>query len=125
MNFLKSLGQSCCNGLKHICGKKKFSFKLFGVPVLTITERDKYHFNVFILFLPLFQIMTGPKHHMVNILLFVWLLKIIKYLFSGWSFVDQPRFTRLAFCGKTVYEQRIIEPYKFPSTTFRDKQVNG
>lgn len=122
---MKQLGQFFCNGIKRICGTNKFSFKLFGIPLLTVTKRDINHFNVFIFFLPLLQIVTGPKAHMINILLLTWILKIIKYLFTGWSFVDQPEFKRFAFCGKTIYEKRVVEPYKFPSTTFRDKQVDG
>lgn len=125
MNYLKRLGRSFCGGIKHICGRKRFSFKLLGIPLLTVTERDRYHFNVFVIFLPLLQIVTGPRAHMINILLLAWGLKAIKHLFMGWSFDNGPGFAQLAFCGKTIYEKRVIEPYKFPSTTFRDKQVDG
>lgn len=125
MNYLKRLGRSFCNNVKHICGRKRFSFKLLGIPLLTVMERDRYHFNVFVLFLPLLQVVTGPKAHMLNILLLVWLMKTVKYLFTGWSFVNRAEVTRFAFCGRTIYEKRVIEPYRFPSTTFRDKQVGG
>ena len=125
MKDLKRLWGSFCGGVKHICGRKKFTFKLLGIPWLTVRERDRYHLNVFILFLPLLQIVTGPKAHMLNILLLVWLMKTVKYLFTGWSFVNRAEVTRFAFCGRTIYEKRVIEPYRFLSTTFRDKQVGG
>lgn len=125
MNFLKQLGRAVCHGVRRICGTTKAVFKLFGIPLLTVTERDSHHFNVFFLFVPLLQIVTGPRAHMINILLLAWFLKLIKYLFTGWSFIDQAEITRFTFCSRTIYEKRIIEPYQFLSTTFRDKQVSG
>ncbi len=124
MSFWERLSGLIRAVVKRGLGRKKFTFSLLGIPLVTVTERDPRHFNVFLLFLPFLQVVTGPKTHTIRILLIAWILKAIKHLLTGWSLARGPEYTRFAFCGKVIYEKRFVEPYKFPSTTFQDKQVN-
>ena len=117
----------CCKFIREIvsrmCGEPYLVFRFLTIPIFTITIRDPHHYNFFILFIPVLQVITGPEIYSIDILLFTWLYKSIKYLFTGWSYINTEELTRIAFCGKTIYEEKTIRPYDFPSTKFHDKQV--
>lgn len=124
MNIWGQLSNMIRAVVKRALGEKNFAFTILGIPVVSVTKRDANHFNLFLLILPLLQIVTGPKTHTIHILLLAWIWKGFKYLFTGWSFIKSPEFTQFAFCGKAIYEKRVDESYKFPSTAFKDEQVS-
>lgn len=101
---------------KTIRGKKLYELKIFGIQIYLITTTYKSHYNVFLFYLPLFRIEKDRNRFAINILPFVWLYKFI----TGWRLVFLEKGFKITFLNRTVFEDVIVEPYKFPAACFKD-----
>lgn len=110
-------------GYKRIRGEIVFCFQIFGIKLLMVTKRDEWHRNIFILYIPILQIVTEAKRYSIDILPLVWIFKCIKYLFTKWQYIRLPEKHSLSFCGRNIYQWEQLKPYCLPLKTSHDKQV--
>lgn len=103
---------------RKACGNKKVEMKLFGIQLFLVAKPDKWHTNIFILYFPVLRIDTEPTKFEINFLLLTWFYKAIKYLFTKWNIVKEENELRISFCGMTIYAEKEIRPYTFPSALF-------
>ena len=103
----------------RVAGKVKLDCRVLGFPVLTVTQRDTWHTDIFFLCLPLFRVIHEPKKKALNLLLFTWLYKAFKYMFTKWELKRTDAELRLSFAGHTVYRKVTVVPYRFPTAMYR------
>lgn len=77
---------------KRALGTTKKSYSLLGMPILTVTEVDYYHYNLFFLFLPLLRADRGARYFSVRLLPLVWggkgINKSVAYLKRVFHFAE-------------------------------------
>lgn len=124
--------------LKDVYGKPVFELKLFFIKILSITKTTSEHFNVYLLYIPLFRVIKSKNRFGINLLLFTWLFKIVflpfylfkvvhnnyqtKLLFGKKNFVEIMHSSEkkgIRIFNKNVYSYEILTPYSFPSSKFK------
>ena len=113
---MKSLMTSFARIVENVLGKKQYGLNLFGLQIFLITITNQKCYNFFLFYVPLLRVEVHKERFAINLLPFVWLYKLI----TGWKFELQQNGLRITFLGKTIYENVIIEPYKFPAANFKD-----
>ncbi len=103
---------------KRARGEKHIEIKFLGIQLLLIAHPGIHNTNIFILYLPVLRIDTEPTRFGINLLLFTWIYKVLRNLFTKWEYVKQPERTELKFCSVALYRRSEAVPWRFPSAMF-------
>lgn len=109
----------CLKAFKKLIGKEYMSFGIGFLKLLLITKIEEKKWNVFLLYLPLFRIEKIKGICRFNLLFFVWIQRMIKYLILDWRVEKKADSYTLRLANHEIYSATIVKPYNFPTASWR------
>lgn len=107
--------------VKKIRGEKiVFDLMWWKIHVLIIATTYSTYYNVYLFYIPLLRVRKGEGRLHINLLLLVWLFKLLAAPFVRWRFSRCKDQTILSFSGINIYSRNIRYAYKFPTAQFSD-----
>lgn len=116
--IMKKLLSNMWSRIRRARGEKKVEIKILGIQLLLIAKPGAHNWNIFVLYIPLLRVDISPKSVGMNLLLFTWIYKALRNLFTKWEITKSKNSVQLRFCGVPLYRRTEVTPWRFPSAMF-------
>lgn len=123
---------------KEVYGKPVFHLRILFIRIFSVTKTCAEHYNIYILYIPVFRIIKSKTKLAINLLIFTWMYKLWLAFIHQFTFVKNPKNKLFMFrkrpvleimtapnykgfkiFGKNIYSVTVREPFKFSTASFK------